>query len=167
MCAHVCDITPLPPQLNVSKNSLNELPEFLFCLPNLSSLDLSHNNLQRLPFALWKTSKLHTFNCSHNSIEKIPTNWPRVLEECTVISTSPPPDQQSPPVGSPQVRCSVPQVQHRVLQVHARSPRVQCRVGTVYGPYGYSAWWVQCRVPMGTVHGPTGTAEGSLRYKTN
>ncbi len=87
--------------MNLSKNSISELPEFLFDLPNLSNLDLSHNTLRHLPFKFWKAPKLHTLNASFNSIEEIPTNWPAVLQECVVINTSPPPDQAS----STQVRC--------------------------------------------------------------
>lgn len=81
-------------QANFSKNKLSDLPEFLFDLPCLSELDLSHNELRHLPFKVWQAPKLHKLNASHNSIECIPTNWPGVLQECTVI-TSPPPDTPS------------------------------------------------------------------------
>ncbi len=89
------------PQMILSKNSLTDLPEYLFDLPNLSNLDLSHNTLRHLPFKFWKAPKLHTLNASNNSIEVIPTNWPAVLQECIIINTSPPLDQAS----STQVIC--------------------------------------------------------------
>ena len=82
-------------QLNVSKNSLADLPEFLFFLPKLTHLDISHNNLRRVTFAVWSSPKLHTLNISHNSIEQLPTNWPQVLSDCTVINASPPVDSSA------------------------------------------------------------------------
>ncbi len=92
--AHTHTYTHTHTQANFSKNKLSDLPEFLFDLPCLSDLDLSHNELRQLPFKLWLAPKLHKLNASFNSIEFIPTNWPGVLQECTVI-TSPSPETTS------------------------------------------------------------------------
>ena len=79
------------------RNSLTQVPEYLFQLPNLTQLDLSHNRITSLPFAVWTSPKLHQLNCSHNQLQCIPTNWPQVMETCTVIDTpSPAPVQKSP-----------------------------------------------------------------------
>ena len=82
----------------LSKNQLSSLPEFLFDLPNLHHLDLSYNRFRTLPFAIWNSPKLYHFNCSHNQLEAIPTNWPQVLQSCTVLDStpSPTPQQTSP-----------------------------------------------------------------------
>ena len=75
-------------KLNLSKNALKELPEFIFALPKLVHLDLSYNQLRELPFDLWRAPKLHTFLCTHNELEAIPTNWPHILNTITVVDSS-------------------------------------------------------------------------------
>lgn len=85
----------------LSKNKLVEVPSFLFEISSLSHLDLSHNSIRRLPFKIWSSPMLFHFNCSHNELQEIPTNWPAVLETCTVIRPEPPP---SPPTTNPTTR---------------------------------------------------------------
>ena len=88
------------------RNSLTQVPDYLFQLPNLSNLDLSHNCITSLPLAVWSSPKLHQLNCSHNQLRTIPTNWPQVMDTCTVIDApSPAPVQKSP---HPKKRYSLP-----------------------------------------------------------
>ena len=72
-------------RLNLSRNSLSEVPRFLFKIPSLRYLDLSHNLLCSLPFDLWSASKLYQVNASHNKLEELPSNWPGVLNNFPVV----------------------------------------------------------------------------------
>ena len=76
-------------KLVLDRNSLTQVPEYLFQLPNLSWLSLSHNCISSLPFVMWTSPKLQQLHCSYNELQSIPTNWPQVTETCTVIDTVP------------------------------------------------------------------------------
>ena len=76
-------------RLNLSKNLLKTIPDFLFELPHLSILDLSSNHLVALPMSIWSAPKLSMLNCSHNRIKEIPTNWPDVVNEYQIIDVTP------------------------------------------------------------------------------
>ncbi len=88
----------------LSKNSLVEVPSFLFEIPSLSHLDVSFNAIRRLPFKVWSSPKLFHFNCSHNELQDIPSNWPAVLQTCTVVEPAPPPSPPHPNAGNPRKR---------------------------------------------------------------
>ena len=78
-------------RLNLSRNQLTDLPDFLFKIPSLSHLDISYNQLQSLPFDLWSAPKLYHVTGSYNQLEALPTNWPGVLTSYRVYE----PESQS------------------------------------------------------------------------
>ena len=57
--------------LNLSNNSLQNLPIEVFGLPNLSSFDISHNPLTRLPELWWMSDSLVKFNISSTFIRSV------------------------------------------------------------------------------------------------
>ncbi len=83
------------------RNVLVDIPHFLFEIPSLSHLDISFNGIQKLPVAIWSSPKLFHFNCSHNDLRDIPSNWPSVLQTCTVVE---PPPSPSPTQANPGTR---------------------------------------------------------------
>ena len=53
--------------LNVSHNSLKEIPSEVFILPCLEVLNVSHNSLKSLPERWWATKSISMLNISFNS----------------------------------------------------------------------------------------------------
>ena len=52
--------------LNISYNSLEEIPSELFQLPCLETLNVSHNSLKTLPEQWWDTKSISTLDISYN-----------------------------------------------------------------------------------------------------
>lgn len=79
---------PTLSRLNLSSNHLKVLPEYLFQLPNLTTLDAAHNEIDELSFSMWCSPKLNHLNCSYNQIKTIPTNWPEVCAIYQLVAPS-------------------------------------------------------------------------------
>ena len=59
-------------EVNLSRNCLPTVTEFLFLFPRLSRINLSHNSLIFLPKAMWFLESLKDLNLSHNQLESLP-----------------------------------------------------------------------------------------------
>ena len=87
-----CDVTSLPngclkhlgklEMLNLSHNSLTELPEKIDKLSNLRHLNINNNNLTSLPCRLNNFSHLEFFSFNYNEVQHFPENFPEKLAHC-------------------------------------------------------------------------------------
>lgn len=59
-------------EINLSRNKLEGLQDFLFLLPQLTKLDLSRNKLVCLPYSLWLCESLQKLKLSHNELSYLP-----------------------------------------------------------------------------------------------
>ena len=66
-------------QLDLSKNSLTELPEDFGDLSRLKKLDLLQNHLSELPLSIHKLKQLQWLDLKENPIQE---NLPNIVGDC-------------------------------------------------------------------------------------
>ena len=85
------NICPLE-EINLSRNHLEGLQNFLFYLPQLTRLDLSYNRLVSLPQSLWDCESLQKLKLSHNQLSHLPKCEVDELHDMSVSYKSNPSD---------------------------------------------------------------------------
>jgi Leucine-rich repeat (LRR) protein len=81
----VSECSQLISKIDLSFNSIVEVPFELFTLPNLTSLDLSFNRIERLPEGISGPSLL-SLNISGNPLQALPPQLPGTLEQLIACS---------------------------------------------------------------------------------
>ena len=79
-------------QLDISSNDLKKIPTEIFCLPSLTELNISRNSLEALPegddgCTRWQSHKLATVDMSRNSLRALPSQL-FTLSEISDINAS-------------------------------------------------------------------------------
>uniref|UniRef100_A0A4W5KH06 protein-serine/threonine phosphatase n=1 Tax=Hucho hucho TaxID=62062 RepID=A0A4W5KH06_9TELE len=78
------DVSPVPSNLtymDISRNRMEAVPEWLCEIKKLEVLDLSHNLVTELPARLLCSSSLRKLNAGHNHLQKLPERVERPLLE--------------------------------------------------------------------------------------
>ncbi|RVE61701.1 hypothetical protein OJAV_G00175590 [Oryzias javanicus] len=78
------DVSPVPSNLSymdVSRNNLESLPDWLVEAKRLEVLDVSHNLVTELPGRLFCSSSLRKLSAGHNRLQKLPERVERPLLE--------------------------------------------------------------------------------------
>ncbi|XP_011485210.1 PH domain leucine-rich repeat-containing protein phosphatase 1 [Oryzias latipes] len=78
------DVSPVPSNLSymdVSRNNLESLPDWLVDSKRLEVLDVSHNLVTELPARLFCSSSLRKLSAGHNRLQKLPERVERPLLE--------------------------------------------------------------------------------------
>ena len=65
--------------LNLSRNSIEEIPKEIGQLINLKELDLNNNRIKEIPQEIGKLINLEILNLDHNQIEKIPESIGKLI----------------------------------------------------------------------------------------
>lgn len=90
-------LTELPPsiallfhlkELLLRGNRLDFLPEEMCLLPELEMLDVSYNQLRNLPKGIGKLQKLSKLNVSHNCLSSIPCSLGLNLHLCVLVANN-------------------------------------------------------------------------------
>lgn len=61
-----------PPDVDLSCNDLNRVPECLYTLPSLRRLNLSSNQISELSLCIDQWTQLETLNLSRNQLTSLP-----------------------------------------------------------------------------------------------
>uniref|UniRef100_A0A3B3BGD6 protein-serine/threonine phosphatase n=1 Tax=Oryzias melastigma TaxID=30732 RepID=A0A3B3BGD6_ORYME len=78
------DVSPVPSNLSymdISRNNLESLPDWLVEAKRLEVLDVSHNLVTELPARLFCSSSLRKLSAGHNRLQKLPERVERPLLE--------------------------------------------------------------------------------------
>lgn len=91
-------------EIDVSKNMLREVDDFVFSLSELTKLYISNNNLQSLPPTLWDCSTLQNLDISHNMLSSLPKcdQQEDIREASFAIKSSPGIMQMATALHAPQ-----------------------------------------------------------------